>query len=538
VPESTTDAWEEWKLPKTPEQCSDDALGIFEEDIIGPKCWKKQKCNKMVFMKFDTNKFQSSEKLYPGATITLRMWLQGCVPNNCLENDCMVSSSGDYCKENGDISGQVTVNSVSCNWGRAGATSGLELSQNAIRSLEVEQAPVKLGSVFVKAVKEMWIEVPLDMAKVREADRGSEYSPAGQLCVNVVADPSLNKSLLLFGAKQDYTSQNYNLLSMRCRQTSCGNFERAGYQALPHPQLVLVQGRSYNCTGSECSTDCSGDKGYNIYSDECVGTVWTCNDQIMPAGYDPTQCSAGAKVHDQKQFHWRPAHGQCLLRTMSGNTLRDTHVRFAGTIDPLNVLLGNLVFSSFSDFNNAMGTNLQNITVKVTDTTAMFTALKQGGWFDPAEATRYTGAAWTKLVVIPRKIKPIELSMMPIYNEPWLKKRLEQGELSAYVMLEDCGGRPVQDCEDCESACPTVIATELESIPGESLSMKFTVEFSCKLGTITVPKSMRSKFVFDKGTGFRDRTMRFTGFIPDVRDALTKIQYHTVILPHVPGVFV
>ena len=102
-------------------------------------------------------------------------------------------------------------------------------------------------------------------------------------------------------------------------------------------------------------------------------------------------------------------------------------------------------------------------------------------------------------------------------------------------MLEDCGNRPIDDCDDCESDCPTLLTINPDMIPGESPHLKFTVEISSKLGTISVPKRLRSKLFFSKGTysldgsepGFRDRVVRFTGFIPDVRDALKNLKYHT-----------
>ena len=123
--------------------------------------------------------------------------------------------------------------------------------------------------------------------------------------------------------------------------------------------------------------------------------------------------------------------------------------------------------------------------------------------------------------------------MVPVYSEPWLQGRLEAGLLPSYVMLEDCGNRPVDDCDDCESDCPTLLDVTAADIPGEADNMKFTVEISSKLGTVTIPKRLRKKFKFDKGgdetreAGFRDRVVRFTGFIPDVRDALRQLKYHT-----------
>ena len=102
-------------------------------------------------------------------------------------------------------------------------------------------------------------------------------------------------------------------------------------------------------------------------------------------------------------------------------------------------------------------------------------------------------------------------------------------------MLEDCGNRPINDCEDCESDCPTKLKIIPAKLPGESSSLRWSVEISSKLGTITVPKRLRSKLHFSKGTytlskepGFRDRVVRFTGFIPDVREALENLKYHTL----------
>ena len=494
-------------------------------------CWEKQKCNKIPFMKFEM--FDRTATDFPSAAIAIRMWLQGCVDNTCTEEsgNCFINNIYDTCKMsqvfvagrstwvNDQLNGTIRVDAVSCNWGDE--KSSRPLTYNILRNLEVEKEPEELGSAFINFQKESWIEISLDLEKVLA------HSTDGQLCVRVVADPSIDKTLLLFGAKQPQAGTSYDLLSTRCLENSCEFYERAGYNNMPHPQLVLVRGRSYNCSGSECAVDCSGNLGTNIYSDECAGTMFQCNGVDQPYGFKASDCAGGAKVRDQKAFHWKPTPGACMLHVFAGNALRDQSFRIQGTVDPLNMLLGKIQFTSDSDFNNAMGTNLENLTVSVKDTTATYTMLQQGGWVNLDEPDRYTGFAKTRLTVIPRKISPISVDMVPVYSEPWLQKRLQNGQLPTYVMLEDCGGRPVDDCENCESDCPTILTINPADIEGESISMQFAVEISCKLGTITVPRSLRSKFKFEKGTGFRDSVVRIRGFIPDIRQALKNIKYHT-----------
>ena len=90
-----------------------------------------------------------------------------------------------------------------------------------------------------------------------------------------------------------------------------------------------------------------------------------------------------------------------MLHVFAGNALRDQSFRIQGTVDPLNVLLGKIQFTSDSDFNNAMGTNLENLTVSVKDTTATYTMLQQGGW--GCAQGGYTGTFTPMWLMVARK---------------------------------------------------------------------------------------------------------------------------------------
>ncbi len=414
-----TERFELWNPPAKPEDCEKN--GFFESGTIA-RCWGRQKCSKIPFFKFDLTVFGANLQ-YVGATVTLRMYLMGCGDRRCKDkasskewecNGFTGEAAGeDFCK---GMSGTISVNAVSCNWHIAKEP---RINYDHIRALEDQQTPLELGSLFVDVRKDTWIEVPLDITKVRKA---SEFSSTGTLCFNVVAGKTLSKTMIIFGARIDQEPRGYMLQSAICRD--CDVFTRAGFDKMPHPQLVLVQGRSYNCTGTGCSIDCSGDRGNNVYSDECTGTLWSCGADHKALGYNPKDCIAGAQVRDQIQLSWKPSVGACILHMLNGTTIRDSRVNVRGTIEPLNVLLGDITFENPDAFNNAMGTNLENITVSIVDTAASYLVLKQGGWFNSFEEDKYTGIAKTMIQIIPRKYDPLDLFMVPVYSEPWVSESL------------------------------------------------------------------------------------------------------------------
>ena len=104
----------------------------------------------------------------------------------------------------------------------------------------------------------------------------------------------------------------------------------------------------------------------------------------------------------------------------AGTTIRDSRVQVRGTIEPLNVLLSDVVYGNPDPFNNAMGTNLENLTVSIRDTSGKYVRLEEGGWFRSAEEAKYTGVAKSLIRVIPRKLDPLEIDMVPEYSEPWV----------------------------------------------------------------------------------------------------------------------
>jgi len=382
-------------------------------------CWGRQKCSKIPFLKFDLAEFGSNLQ-YSSATVTLRMYVMGCAPRRCKDalSECTPfvaeNPSQDFCRDRG-LSGKISVNAVSCHWSVDGEP---HINYELLRTLEVEQTPLELGSAFVDVRKDTWIEIPLDIKQVRTASEASQYSPADQLCLNIVADKSIDETIVIFGAQRDQETIQYKLQSPRCR--SCDDFTRAGFGKMPLPQLVLVQGRSYNCTSTGCSADCSGDKGYNVYSDECTGTLWTCGEFDQPPGYDPKTCAVNARVREQEQLLWQPSFGACIFHMSAGTTIRDSRVQVRGTIEPLNVLLSDVVYGNPDPFNNAMGTNLENLTVSIRDTSGKYVRLEEGGWFRSAEEAKYTGVAKSLIRVIPRKLDPLEIDMVPEYSEPWV----------------------------------------------------------------------------------------------------------------------
>jgi hypothetical protein len=451
---------------------------LLKKGIYSPedkKCYVAQRCNKIIFYKFDFTAFLEENLAYPGSTLTLRFWLLGCAsPTTKIEIELKSSAEPDFCTQGQNMSGTITVNVVTCAWSAENNAENPTLTYEQLRSLEVAGTPVAIGKVKITPRRDMWIEVPLDLNEVKKQ---AAREATGELCLQVVADSSLHQTMIIFGGITSKAKlvvpMSYQLLSTSCKLPLCDpallprpEFQRAGYPEKPHAQLVLVQGRAFNCTGEGCSEDCSGNRGDNIYSDACTGTVWDCRDEIMPTGYNPNNCSALPKVAIQNQLRWTPSPGACILRVSRGTTRRDRTVQVQGTIDALNVLLGDVLYSSPSTLSSE--SSIDNMTVTVNDTTARYDGLPQGGWFDVGEFESYVGISRTVLDIIPAQSRNIALDMLPVYSEAWLQRRLETGRLPVFVMLEDCGNRPMEDCEDCESDCQSFLSLSPAKLPGES----------------------------------------------------------------------
>jgi hypothetical protein len=172
--------------------------------------------------------------------------------------------------------------------------------------------------------------------------------------------------------------------------------------------------------------------------------------------------------------------------------------------------------------------NISNVSITVADANAQYPSILDGGWEAAGAGRRYTSSATTYIKIISIKTGELSVQLKPLYAEAWLSRKLNRGELPTYVMLEDCGNRGIDDCEDCDAECPT----KLQVLPGsgdaaEASFSQMSVEITSKLGHITIPKSMRPFLKFQKGTGHRDSTVRFYGQANIVRKASQSLIYHT-----------
>ena len=127
----------------------------------------------------------------------------------------------------------------------------------------------------------------------------------------------------------------------------------------------------------------------------------------------------------------------------------------------------------------------------------------------------------SSLQVMPLKKERIGFFMQPFYSERWLATLSVRGEVPLYVALEDCGNRNGIEC-------PTKLQVLPQSVPGEYIYGRFTVELSSRLGTVTVPSNFRNKLEFSKGNGMTDPVLRFSGFTIDIRAALLNMLYLTL----------
>ena len=187
-----------------------------------------------------------------------------------------------------------------------------------------------------------------------------------------------------------------------------------------------------------------------------------------------------------------------------------------------NLVLGKFSVQSFTNFSNILNEEKGNVSLHVLDISAVSSCLQQQLLFGPQDCY-VPNMAYTILRVIPVKQRRTNLYMQPWYADSWLRELSVKGDLPAYVALEDCGNRGWYE------TCPYLIQILPEPIPGESLTSRFTVEVSSRLGTITIPDSIRPHLTFTKGDGFRNQVVRFSGYASDVRQALMNAVYQTNI---------
>jgi hypothetical protein len=465
-------------------------------------------CTRTAYMQFDLSSTAASQwqdlsgrsspwsdiLSYDGSTLTLRIYRMGCA-----RTLCNASASQDvpaqYCElQPCSSQGAITVKAVSCAdplWLSSGLTfQSLSLLQFAV-------PPTLLGSAFANLSdgSEQWLDIPLNTTAISKFRQYMPLTP-DRLCLVLEGDSKQNETNVFFGGQLIQTSALY--------QRSIANplYRWVQYPTSPNPELAIVRGRAWNCTGMKCDQDCTGSSGMNIYSEACL------NSSIQMPGSIPSPCT---------------------VQVQNGSGIRGRSITFQTGIDPANLILDMIHFFTDSPYSNIFHQNdISNVSITVQDITAKYPTINAGGWADDGENLLYISKATTYIKIITIKTGPLSVQMSPLYSEAWLNNKLQSGELPTYVLLEDCGNRPIEDCEDCPAECPT----KLQIIPGtgagaEAAFAQMAVEITTQLGFITIPKSLRSFLTFQKGTGYRDSTVRFYGKAGAVRLAAQALVYHT-----------
>ena len=430
---------------------------------------------------------------YDGSTVTLRLYRIGCAKTMCNASaspgDPQACEAGS-CHSDGNIS----VKEISCNvqnW----LTSGLTF--DSLSLLNYQTPPVLLGSAFVNhSSTDVWLEVPLNISAIGSFRSSALPSYQDKLCLILEGDPAQNETIVFFGGTISLTPQQYTA------QISDPLYKWYSFPSKPDPELALVRGRAWSCVGINCEIDCTGSNGTNIFSPICMNT------SADKPGSLPSPCS---------------------VNVMNGTGTRDQSILFESGIDPINMILNEIDFQMDSLHSNIFHqANISNVTITVQDMTAKYPTISSGGWASDGEDLLYISQATTYIKIITIKTGPLSVQMMPLYYETWLNKLLFSGNLPAYVMLEDCGNRPIADCENCDADCPTKLQVVPTSAGGaEAAFAQMAVEITVKLGYITVPKSIRPFLTFQKGTGYRDSSVRFYGQANYVRAASLALVYHT-----------
>jgi hypothetical protein len=215
----------------------------------------------------------------------------------------------------------------------------------------------------------------------------------------------------------------------------------------------------------------------------------------------------------------------CFLEIRQGGSIQDVVFEVQTSLNVMNGLFDDILYQISGSFANRFGDEPVNVTFKVADISARESCLKATEVFGPQACDEFNHAN-TTVYVVPVKQARTPIRMQPWYADRWVRTKSIQGKLPVYVQLEDCGNR------GWEEECPYRLQIVPDSVIGEYAVGRLTVEISSRLGTLTVPESLRVPLTFEKGTGFRDQVVRITGFAPDIRRAMLDIVYHSQLDKH------
>lgn len=215
----------------------------------------------------------------------------------------------------------------------------------------------------------------------------------------------------------------------------------------------------------------------------------------------------------------------CFLEVKMGSGIEDKNFKAQAKLEVLNKLVEDIEYSIAGKFSNRLGGDAVNVTFSVEDVSARAACVAAQADFG-FQACDQHNQANASVFVIPIKEDRTPLRMQPWYADRWVRVRSTRGDLPVIVQLEDCGNR------GWEEDCPYRLQVVPDDVSGEYASGRISVEIASRLGTLTVPEKLRSPLTFEKGSGFRDAVMRFTGFAPDVRKAMMDLIYHSRLDQH------
>ena len=217
---------------------------------------------------------------------------------------------------------------------------------------------------------------------------------------------------------------------------------------------------------------------------------------------------------------------KCLVEVKSGAGVQDKKFRAQGDLVTMNKLVEEIQYGVTGKFSNRLGGVAEHVMFAIEDLSARASCEAAAAEFGYQACSELNHANAT-ILIIPIKDGEVPMRMQPWYADRWLRVKSKEGKLPAIVALEDCGNR------GWEEECPYKLQIVPDDVPGEYEQGRITVEISSRSGTVTIPEELRSGLKFEKGSGFRDKVLRVTGFAPAVRKAILEITYHSALDKHV-----
>ena len=302
-------------------------LLVDGNDDCFDKDGERESCLKKAFLTYDLSPFFAAPEsviYYPGLTMVLRLlkwgctWSTQCDPDNYNGDQCDLTppSPGGPCKSKGNL----TINAVPCWEGEL----DYDTQDRLLRTIPKQE----IGRILVDNQTYVWLEIPLDVEIVREW--ALKYGK--KLCLNIEAENAdLNDTVVLYGG----TADEYDDPVTYKQKSNFG--QRIGWHEKPNPELLIIRGRAWNCTGSICDVDCRGSQGTNVYNDQCI-----------PEGGKYKKCA-----------------DCCQINVTMGTGIKDKRLQFTTHIDTANILLDRIEYGVEGMFSNAQGSEKENVAARL-----------------------------------------------------------------------------------------------------------------------------------------------------------------------------